>query len=63
MSVPLCAEGEKIGVLQVESMVPDAFSEEDLQKLELIAFVLSHPLYVKLSAEKNDTDEEEAGGK
>jgi len=33
-------------------MVPDAFSEEDLQKLELIAFVLSHPLYVKLSAEK-----------
>ena len=60
---PLCAEGEKIGVLQVESMVPDAFSEEDLQKLELIAFVLSHPLYVKLSAEKNDTDEEEAGGK
>jgi len=63
VSVPLCAEGEKIGVLQVESMVPDAFSEEDLQKLELIAFVLSHPLYVKLSAEKNDTDEEEAGGK
>ena len=61
MSVPLCAEGEKIGVLQIESAAPDAFSEEDLQKLELMAFVLSHPLYVKLSAET--TDKEEARSK
>ena len=57
MSVPLCAQGEKIGVLQIESAASDAFSEEDLQKLELIAFVLSHPLYIKLSAETSDKEE------
>jgi len=57
MSAPLFAEGEKIGVLQIESHVADAFSEEDLQKLELIAFVLSHPLYVKLSAEGGEKEE------
>lgn len=57
MSAPLFAEGEKIGVLQIESHVADAFSEEDLQKLELIAFVLSHPLYVKLSAEDEEKEE------
>ncbi|HAJ93480.1 MAG TPA: hypothetical protein DCM41_01170 [Synergistaceae bacterium] len=57
MSAPLFAEGEKIGVLQIESNVADAFSEEDLQKLELIAFVLSHPLYVKLSPEGGEKEE------
>jgi len=44
-------------VLQIESNVADAFSEEDLQKLELIAFVLSHPLYVKLSPEGGEKEE------
>lgn len=48
MSVPLIAEGEKFGVLQIESVVDGAFSDDDLQKLELIAFVLSPSLYVKL---------------
>ncbi len=57
MSAPLSAEGEKIGVLQIESPHPGAFSEEDLQKLELIAFVLSHPLYVKLSVEREEKEE------
>lgn len=51
MSVPLSAEGEKIGILQIESGDANVFSEEDLQKLELIAFVLSHPLHVRLSSE------------
>lgn len=56
MSAPLFAQGEKIGVLQIESRVAGAFSPEDLQKLELIAFVLSHPIYVKLSAEVNGNE-------
>ncbi len=57
MSAPLCAEGEKIGILQIESVAAGAFSEEDIPKLELIAFVLSHPLYVKLSAERMEKEE------
>lgn len=57
MSAPLFAQGEKIGVLQIESRVAGAFSEEDLQKLELIAFVLSHPIYVKLSVGVNGNEE------
>ena len=61
MSAPLFAEGEKIGILQIESRVADAFSEEDTQKLELIAFVLSHPLYVKLSAELGKKGEAKTG--
>ncbi|NCB27558.1 MAG: GAF domain-containing protein [Bacteroidia bacterium] len=61
ISAPLFAEGEKIGVLQIESRVADAFSEEDIQKLELIAFVLSHPLYVKLSDEFGEKEETKTG--
>ena len=57
ISAPLCAEGEKIGILQIESAAAGAFSEEDIPKLELIAFVLSHPLYVKLSAERREKEE------
>lgn len=51
MSVPLFAGGEKVGVLQTESPLAGAFSEEDLEKLVSIAFVLSHSLYVKLYSE------------
>lgn len=57
MSAPLFAEGERIGVLQVESRLVGAFSAEDLQKLELIAFILSHPIYVKISAEADRNEE------
>ena len=57
MSVPLSAEGEKIGILQIESADANAFSEEDLQKFELIAFVLSHPLHVRLSVEIEEKQE------
>ena len=57
MSVPLSAEGEKIGILQIESVDANAFSEEDLQKFELIAFVLSHPLHVRLSVEIEEKGE------
>ncbi|MGD9667250.1 MAG: hypothetical protein AB7U31_07330, partial [Synergistaceae bacterium] len=60
-SAPLFAGGDKIGVLQIESRVADAFSEEDVQKLELIAFVLSHPLYVKLSDEFGEKEETKTG--
>lgn len=57
MSAPLFAQGDKIGVLQIESRDADAFSEEDVEKLELIAFVLSHPLYVKLPADFREKEE------
>ena len=57
MSVPLSAEGEKIGILQIESADANAFSEEDLQKFELIAFVLSQPLHVRLSVESEEKQE------
>lgn len=61
MSAPLFAEGDKIGVLQIESRVADAFSEEDVQKLELIAFVLSYPINAKLSAEVREKEEAKTG--
>ena len=44
MSVPLAVCGEKIGVLQVESHFAHAFSQDDLSKLSLLAFVTANSL-------------------
>lgn len=45
MSCPLTACGEKIGVLQVESGRNESYSDDDLLKLGLIAFVTAQSLY------------------
>lgn len=45
MSAPLLARGEKLGVLQMESDLPSAFTDYDLSKLEMLAFILSQALF------------------
>ncbi len=45
MSVVLNARNEKLGVLQVESKNTEAFSEDDLCRLDTIAFIISQLLY------------------
>lgn len=44
-SVPLLSRGEKIGVLQLESDQANAFTDHDLARLELLAFVVSQALF------------------
>lgn len=46
MSVGLEAGGEKIGVIQLESDRPHAFSEEDQSVFEILAFFVSQAVYV-----------------
>ena len=53
VSVILHARGDKLGVLQIESKTPRAFSEDDLARFSMIAFVLSQILYGFII---NDTD-------
>lgn len=45
ISVPLLSRGEKIGVLQLESDQPNAFADNDLTSLELLAFVVSQTIF------------------
>jgi len=45
MSVPLLSRSEKIGVLQLESDQPGTFTDYDLSKLEVLAFVISQALF------------------
>lgn len=45
MSAPLQSRGEKLGVLQVESDQPYAFSEYDLSKMEILAFIVSQTIF------------------
>lgn len=49
MSVPLLMHGEKLGVLQVESDYPNTFTDYDLSKLEMLAFIISHSIFSYLS--------------
>ena len=60
ISVLMTAGGKKIGVLQLECDVPHRFSEEDLTKLSIAAFVTAHSLcrFVAGSEREccNDTD-------
>jgi len=45
MSVILSTKGDKLGVLQIESRTQNAFSEDDLARLGMLAFILSQILY------------------
>lgn len=45
VSVPLLSRGVKIGVLQMESDQPNAFTDNDQTRLELFAFVVSQAIY------------------
>ena len=60
MSIPLKAYGDKLGVLQVESDIPRAFSEEDLTMLSMMAAVISQPLHTFAYPVK---DSQEGAGK
>lgn len=57
MSVPLLLRGEKLGVLQLESDHLNAFSDYDLSKLEMLAFIVSHAIYFHLSTSSPEPDE------
>lgn len=72
VSVPLLSRGVKIGVLQLESDQPNAFTAHDLTRLELLGFIVSQALFnfvsppdsgegggYKLQARKSDTRGEE----
>lgn len=45
LSVPLLSRGVKIGVLQLESDQPNSFTDNDLTRMELIAFVVSQVIF------------------
>lgn len=45
VSVPLLSRGLKIGVLQLESDQPNAFTDNDQTRLELLAFVVSQAIF------------------
>lgn len=45
ISVPLLSRGEKIGVLQLESDRTNAFTDDDSNRLELLAFVVAQTLF------------------
>lgn len=45
VSVPLLTRGAKLGVLQLESDQPNAFTDHDLTRLELLAFIVSQALF------------------
>lgn len=45
VSVPLLSRGVKIGVLQLESDQPNAFTVHDLTRLELLGFIVSQALF------------------
>lgn len=54
MAVPLIANGQCIGVIDVESETPDAFSAEDLKLLEVAAFSAANAL--KNARDHTETD-------
>lgn len=58
VSVPLLLRGVKIGVLQLESDQPNAFTDHDLTRLELLAFIVSQALFgfVTEPAENEEKD-------
>ena len=60
ISVLMTAGGKKIGVLQLECDIAHRFSEEDLTKLSMAAFVTAHSLCRFVSGSErecsNDTD-------
>ncbi|MDO5562873.1 MAG: GAF domain-containing protein [Synergistaceae bacterium] len=59
MSIPLKAYGDKLGVLQVESDIPHAFSDEDLTKLHMVAMVIAQPLHLFAYPVKDSREETE----
>lgn len=58
ISAVLSTRGEKIGVLQIESGAPHAFSDDDLKKLELLSFVLSQSLYPMMDGINEEMNDE-----
>lgn len=67
MSVPLLLRGEKLGVLQVESDQSNAFTDYDLSKLEILAFIISQAIFLFVASPRTDdmniTDRGESGHK
>lgn len=54
IAVPLCAGGRKLGVLQVESPHPEAYADEDLSRLEAVAFVIAQCAAPYMKAKEPD---------
>jgi len=45
MAAPLYARGEKLGVIEIESRSFQAFSEDDIDRLCVLAYITAQPLY------------------
>lgn len=54
MSAPMLARGRKLGVLQMESDRQNAFTDADLNKLGVLALIVSQSIYSYVQEERRD---------